>query len=95
RVLQQTSHTTYTTTSDYEYVVTGYNEAGAPVYTYMQVQHSVPHTTTQNLWYAYDSMNRQTLVDGAVNNNATDIANVVSGQGHILAYDKNGNRISD
>jgi len=95
RILQQTGRTTYTTTTDYEYVVTGYDEAGAPVYTYMPVQHSVPTTTTQNLWYAYDSMNRQILVDGAVNNNATDVANVVSGQGHILTYDKNGNRISD
>ncbi|KHK58654.1 hypothetical protein PI87_02585 [Ralstonia sp. A12] len=95
RVLQQTSHTTYTTTTDYEYVVTGYDEAGSPQYAYMPVQHSVPTTTTQNLWYAYDSMNRQILVDGAVNNNATDIANVVGGQGHILTYDKNGNRTSD
>lgn len=95
RILQETGRTTYTTTTDYEYVVTGYDEAGAPVYTYMPVQHSVPTTTTQNLWYAYDSMNRQILVDGAVNNNAADVANVVSGQGHILTYDKNGNRTSD
>ncbi len=53
------------------------------------------NTSTQELWYAYDSMNRQILVDGAANGNAADLANIVNGQGHILTYDKNGNRTSD
>ncbi|MDB5856274.1 MAG: rane protein of unknown function [Herminiimonas sp.] len=50
---------------------------------------------TQELWYAYDAMNRQILVDGALNSNAGDLGNLQNGQGHIVAYDKNGNRISD
>jgi YD repeat-containing protein len=49
----------------------------------------------EDLWYAYDEMNRQILVDGAYNGNAADLANVTSGQGHIVTYDKNGNRTSD
>ncbi|MFV8638620.1 LysM peptidoglycan-binding domain-containing protein [Ralstonia pseudosolanacearum] len=53
------------------------------------------NTSTQELWYAYDSMNRQILVDGAANGNGADLANIVNGQGHILTYDKNGNRTSD
>lgn len=40
-------------------------------------------------------MNRQILVDGAANGNGADLANIVNGQGHILTYDKNGNRTSD
>ncbi|QOK94573.1 LysM peptidoglycan-binding domain-containing protein (plasmid) [Ralstonia pseudosolanacearum] len=52
-------------------------------------------TSTQELWYAYDAMNRQILVDGAANGNAADPANITSGQGHIVTYDKNGNRTSD
>ncbi|MGI4935820.1 MAG: putative adhesin [Janthinobacterium lividum] len=45
-------------------------------------------------WFAYDAMNRQILVDG-VNDNPADDANLREGQGHRLAYDLNGNRISD
>jgi YD repeat-containing protein len=50
--------------------------------------------TARNLdyWYAYDSMNRQTVVDGV--NNAGTIT-VTSAQGHQLTYDLNGNRTSD
>lgn len=47
-------------------------------------------TTTRH--YAYDQMNRQTLVDGASNTD-TD-ADLVAG-GHRVSYDKNGNRVSD
>lgn len=50
---------------------------------------------SKDLWYAYDSMNRQLLVDGAVDGNATNEANITAAQGHILAYDLNGNRIMD
>jgi YD repeat-containing protein len=51
--------------------------------------------TSQTQWFAYDAMNRQILVDGAVNGNAQDQANLTADQGHILTYDKNGNRTSD
>lgn len=51
--------------------------------------------TTQTQYFAYDAMNRQILVDGAVNNNANDQANLTADQGHILTYDLNGNRTSD
>lgn len=51
--------------------------------------------TSQTQYFAYDSMNRQILVDGAVNNNANDQANLTADQGHILSYDLNGNRLSD
>jgi hypothetical protein len=47
------------------------------------------------MWYAYDSMNRQTLVDGAADANAANLANLTTNQGHILSYDLNSNRISD
>ena len=49
----------------------------------------------QSLWYAYDAMNRQILVDGAVDGNAANLANLTTAQGHILRYDANGNRIQD
>ncbi len=51
--------------------------------------------TSQSQYFAYDEMNRQVLVDGAVNNNAQDQANLTADQGHILTYDLNGNRLSD
>jgi YD repeat-containing protein len=49
----------------------------------------------QDLWYAYDVMNRQILVDGAVDGNADNLANITGTQGHVLAYDLNGNRKMD
>jgi len=45
-------------------------------------------------WYAYDAMNRQTVVDG-VRNAATGVIDVAIDQGHRLTYDKTGNRTSD
>lgn len=42
-----------------------------------------------NRWNAYDAMNRQVVVDGV------DAAGNLGTQGHRVAYDKNGNRISD
>jgi YD repeat-containing protein len=50
---------------------------------------------SQDLWYAYDVMNRQTLVDGAVDGNADNLANLIDGQGHRISYNVNGNRKSD
>jgi hypothetical protein len=51
--------------------------------------------STQDLWYAYDAMNRQVMIEGAANGNAADTANLTEAQGHVVTYDKNGNRISD
>ena len=50
---------------------------------------------TQDLWYAYDDMNRQVMVEGAANGNAADTNNLTTAQGHLVTYDKNGNRTSD
>lgn len=50
---------------------------------------------TDNLWYAYDSMQRQLLIEGAADSNAANNANLSTTQGHRETYDKNGNRISD
>ncbi|WP_459569053.1 carbohydrate-binding protein, partial [Cupriavidus sp. 8B] len=95
-------HTTWNTqqarvVTEYVQVQTGTDESGAPIYTQQPVQHTVVDTVAhaQDLWYAYDVMNRQILVDGAYNGNAADIGNITSGQGHILSYDRNGNRTSD
>ncbi|MGD7134360.1 hypothetical protein ACQCSP_22620, partial [Ralstonia pseudosolanacearum] len=74
------------------------DDAGNPVYMTEQIgSHTVYDATghTQDQWFAYDAMNRQILVDGAVNGNAGDLSNLTTGQGHILSYDKNGNRVAD
>ncbi len=74
------------------------DDAGNPVYATVQIgSHTVYDATAhaQDQWFAYDAMNRQILVDGAVNGNAGDLSNLTAGQGHILSYDRNGNRISD
>ncbi|WP_459204014.1 DNA/RNA non-specific endonuclease [Ralstonia pseudosolanacearum] len=74
------------------------DDAGNPVYMTEQIgSHTVYDATAhaQDQWFAYDAMNRQILVDGAANGNAGDLSNLTAGQGHILSYDKNGNRVSD
>ncbi|MHA6823018.1 LysM peptidoglycan-binding domain-containing protein [Ralstonia pseudosolanacearum] len=74
------------------------DDAGNPVYMTEQIgSHTVYDATAhaQDQWFAYDAMNRQILVDGAVNGNAGDLSNLTASQGHILSYDRNGNRISD
>jgi LysM repeat protein len=40
-------------------------------------------------------MNRQILVDGAWNHDATNAGNINANQGHRVTYDRNGNRASD
>ena len=50
---------------------------------------------TDNLWYAYDSMQRQLMIEGGADGNAANNANLTATQGHRETYDKNGNRISD
>ncbi len=49
----------------------------------------------QNLWFAYDQMNQQVMVDGAVDGNKFNTNNLTKDQGHILTYDLDGNRVSD
>jgi YD repeat-containing protein len=44
-------------------------------------------------YFAYDNMNRQILVDGTAA--AANTSSLSAQQGHLLSYDKNGNRISD
>jgi YD repeat-containing protein len=51
--------------------------------------------SSQDLWYAYDAMNRQVMIEGAANGNVDDANNLTEGQGHLVTYDKNGNRTSD
>ncbi|MFZ6876633.1 hypothetical protein ACO0LF_31770, partial [Undibacterium sp. Di27W] len=53
------------------------------------------NASVHNNSYAYDNMQRQTLVEGSSNNNAADQNNLTSTQGHLLTYDKNGNVASD
>ena len=74
------------------------DDSGNPIYDTVQLGSHVVYDAaahTQDQWFAYDAMNRQILVDGAVNGNAGDLNNITAGQGHILSYDKNGNRVSD
>jgi YD repeat-containing protein len=52
-------------------------------------------TQVQDLWYAYDDMNRQVMIEGAANGNAADGNNLTEAQGHLVTYDKNGNRTSE
>lgn len=61
--------------------------------------HTVSHETVQtnaivhNNSYAYDSMQRQTLVEGT--STTADQSSLTASQGHLLTYDKNGNVASD
>ncbi len=64
-------------------------------------QHTIKHeqaalaAATKDNWYAYDGMQRQTLVEGSTNATAADNTNVNASQGRQLTYDKNGNVASD
>ncbi|WP_005034643.1 Ig-like domain repeat protein [Holophaga foetida] len=76
-------------TIQYSYDLVGNRMSTTADFTYNGTQQH------QKLYFAYDEMNRQILADGAKNNDAGDIANITASQGHILEYDKNGNRTSD
>ncbi|WP_005034730.1 Ig-like domain repeat protein [Holophaga foetida] len=76
-------------TIQYSYDLVGNRMSTTADFTYNGTQQH------QKLYFAYDEMNRQILADGAKNNDADDIANITASQGHILEYDKNGNRTSD
>lgn len=71
-------------------VLVGYDEFSGPIYQTQTTYNTVYDASQQEFWYAYDSMNRQTVVD-AVDANW----NINSAQGHYVEYDRNGNRISD
>ncbi|MFL6676160.1 MAG: transglycosylase SLT domain-containing protein [Massilia sp.] len=47
--------------------------------------------STRDQWYAYDSMNRQVMIEGAANRDAADANNLAEMQGQLATYDKNGN----
>lgn len=76
-------------------VQTGIDESGNPTYTTQRSYTTVYDATSQDMWYAYDAMNRQILVDGVNNNGDISANNINSAQGHVLTYDLNGNRKSD
>lgn len=87
-----------TTTTDESGSTTSGTGTGTPIYQTVAIgSHTVYATTAhvQDQWFAYDGMNRQIMVDGAVDGNAQNLANIVPGQGHLLGYDKNGNRTED
>jgi YD repeat-containing protein len=91
-----TTHTS--TVADYGNVQVGIDESGNPIYELQQIGSHYEYESTarsQTLWSAFDSMNRQIMVDGALNGNASDLGNITSTQGHLLGYDKNGNRTQD
>jgi len=77
----------YVTVADYDWVP------------FSELRNSISTTAaryTQDQWYAYDSMNRQVLVDGAASSDVNNVGgNLTSDQGHILTYDLTGNRTSD
>ena len=58
-----------TIVTDYSDVITGYDDSGDPIYQHEAIGTHVEFavtTSSQDLWFAYDNMNRQILVDGAV-----------------------------
>ncbi|PCE23749.1 hypothetical protein BWP39_29150 [Paraburkholderia acidicola] len=67
-----------------------YDNAGNRVHEHTHVLNMQDAAKDSDLWYAYDSMNRQTLVDGT-----NPQGGIVQGQGHLIGYDLNGNRTSD
>jgi LysM repeat protein len=49
-------------------------------------------TVDHDYWYAYDAMNRETVVEGV---NSAGVIGINTAQGHQITYDLNGNRTSD
>ena len=93
----------YTTQAGYwapvwESVLIGTDDQGVPTYADQIVDYELKYNGTdrdQDLWFAYDEMNRQVLVDGAINGDEDNLANLATGRGHRLEYDLDGNRVSD
>lgn len=52
-------------------------------------------SVTDERYYNYDVMNRQTVVDAVNNNFGGDVAANLGARGHKITYDVNGNRVSD
>jgi YD repeat-containing protein len=46
-------------------------------------------------YFAYDTMNRQILVDGVANNDASNNANLTEARGFRISYDQDGNRSTE
>jgi YD repeat-containing protein len=98
RLRQVTQYNIRRKVPTYGNVQVGTDESGRPIYEQRVVgyhyEYDIP-AHTASYWHAYDEMNRQVLVDGAVNGDRDDVANITATQGHRLTYDSNGNRISD
>ncbi|RKP52534.1 LysM peptidoglycan-binding domain-containing protein [Trinickia fusca] len=67
-----------------------YDNVGNRLHEHTHVLNNQDSARDSDLWYAYDSMNRQTLVDGT-----NPQGGITQGQGHLVGYDLNGNRTSD
>lgn len=76
-------------------VQTGTDLKGNPIYTTRTTSTTVCDATSQDMWFAYDAMNRQVLVDGVYNKHDISANNINSAQGNVVAYDLNGNRTKD
>ncbi|RKP48432.1 LysM peptidoglycan-binding domain-containing protein [Trinickia fusca] len=67
-----------------------YDNVGNRLHEHTHVLNNQDAARDSDLWYAYDAMNRQTVVDGT-----SPQGGIVQGQGHLIGYDLNGNRTSD
>ena len=76
-----------------ETVQTTYDKVGNTMRITAQMGPTGP--VVQDLWFAYDQMNQQVMVDGAFDGDPHNAWNLLNGQGHLLGYDLDGNRISD
>ncbi|MGI4847134.1 MAG: hypothetical protein ACRYGK_03215, partial [Janthinobacterium lividum] len=73
-----------------------YDRAGNRIRIFSHVINTLPTLNSADIqhdsdrYFAYDAMNRQTLVDGVDSSGAINAA-----QGHRITYDANGNRLTD
>ncbi len=74
---QVTDYGTVTTTDEEGNTVTQTVVTGSHIEQRSVAQH-------QDLWFAYDAMNRQVLVDGASSSNVADAANLTATQGYVF-----------
>jgi YD repeat-containing protein len=80
------------------YISIDYDKAGNRTHIHTKLNYSglsvqagqVEQAEESDRYFAYDQMNRQTLVDSA-----TADGSVLGTEGHRLSYDKNGNRTRD